>query len=305
MRVRVDSRELRRYVVRVGGHAGQILGTGFFVAPGWVLTCAHVVGDTRELVVTPVNSGPVGEGVAAVVKARSDPPPQSGGLWPFPDLALLQLKRQIDHPCVLLDAREPAGELDCHAWGFARREEGVAPIGSPASFRYEGVEGDGYLRLKQGQAAPGLSGAPLICPVRRAVVGVVFATRDVRTDLGGWASPISALLFGGSGVPHELVELGAGLRQPNHDAVVAQRDLWNRVLPVEDAEDLLKQPWERFTRQPRSSPSSLLLAEHAVVPYLFRDRQLGAAVAWCDDATRMSNVERCRTGRGRQDPFCD
>lgn len=40
---RVDSRELRRHVVRVDNNDGEPLGTGFFVAPGWVLTCAHVV----------------------------------------------------------------------------------------------------------------------------------------------------------------------------------------------------------------------------------------------------------------------
>ena len=94
--------------------------------------------------------------------ARSQPPGQTGALWPYPDLAVVRAGGEAHHPCVLLEAQDPAGDHECHAWGYARREDGVAPPGSPASFGFEGVEGDGFLRLKAGQAAPGLSGAPLV-----------------------------------------------------------------------------------------------------------------------------------------------
>lgn len=50
------------------------------------------------------------------------------------------------------------------------------------------MTGRGFLQVKAGQAAPGLSGAPLVCPVRRAIVGVVAVTRDARSDLAGWAA---------------------------------------------------------------------------------------------------------------------
>ena len=180
------------------------------------------------------------------------------------------------------------GDQHCCAWGFARREHGVEPTGSPASFGYEGLEGDNYLRLKQGQSAPGLSGAPLLCTQRRAVVGVISASRDIHSDLGGWAAPVSALWLGGPGVPTDLVDLGGQIRVANRDSVVAGRDLWHAVLPVTDVDDLLDQPWADFTRERQSSPSSLLLAEHAVVPYLFRARELDDAVAWCEQPTPMS-----------------
>ena len=225
--------------------------------------------------------------MGAAVAARSEPP-TAGALWPFPDLALLRLGEDVQHPCALLDAREPSSDGDCYAWGFARREAGLDPTGSPASFRYEGLEGDDYLRLKQGQSAPGLSGAPLLCPRRRAVVGVISASRDVRSDLGGWAAPLSALLIGGPGVPRDLAELGGTLRHANRQAVVARRESWHQVLPVEDVDDLVDQPWERFTRQAGSSPSSLLLAEHAVVPYLFREQEVEDAVTWCASPAAMS-----------------
>ena len=137
-------------------------------------------------------------------------------------------------------------------------------------FGFEGVEGDGYLRLKAGQAAPGLSGAPLVCPVRRAVVGVVCATRGAQSDLGGWAAPVSALLAGGEGVSDELAAVGAVIRAANRAAVVRFRQDWNAVLPVETG-GVLDQPWEAFTRGPRSSPAQLLRADFGVVRYLFRE----------------------------------
>src|SRR5712692_2062316 len=180
MKARVESRQLRRHVVRIDRVEGPPLGSGFFVAPGWVLTCAHVVYDTArsaeiaDVVVVPdssVGSGPL----PATVVSRSSPG-AGAALWPFPDLALVRLSTPCAHPCAWLDARDPGGDAECTSWGHARRETGVDPVGSPASFGFEGVEGDGYLKLKAGEAAAGLSGAPLVCPVRRGVVGVVTAT---------------------------------------------------------------------------------------------------------------------------------
>ncbi|MGH3869418.1 MAG: S1 family peptidase [Pseudonocardiaceae bacterium] len=173
----VDSRELRRHVVRVDNDDGP-QGTGFFVAPGWVLTCAHVVKDADRLSLVPAGGG---SPIPGVVEARSAP--HAGGrsaFWPFPDLALVSTSL-TDHPCVLLDPRGPL-EGECHAWGYPEREDYIEPTGSPASFLFEGVEGDDYLKLKAGQAAPGLSGAPLVCPGRRAVVGAASRGRGHGGD---------------------------------------------------------------------------------------------------------------------------
>ncbi|WP_345702201.1 tetratricopeptide repeat protein, partial [Streptomyces avermitilis] len=301
---RVDSQQLRRLVVRIDSAGGDtVLGTGFFIAPGWVLTCAHVLFDPRRetevdqvlLVPDPqVSAVPV----AAVVTARSAPP-QGTVLWPFPDLALLRLTTRLDHPCVRLHPGEPLGG-ECHAWGFPRREYGTVPPGSPASFHFEGVEGDGFLKLKAGQAAPGLSGAPLLCPVRRAVVGVVCATRDTDSDLGGWASPIRALLTSGPGIPDTLAAYAQEITRLNTEAVLADRTGWNRVLPVQGSDDLLDQPWATFTRKPRSKPSELLLADVAVVPYLFRDTDLDRAQQWCEGPAAFEVAQvAARGGAGK------
>lgn len=271
----MDSRVLRRFVVRISSVDGPVLGSGFFVAPGRVLTCAHVVG----------NAAAVAAGDARwEVVARSSPPIGTSALWPFPDLALLRATSEADHPCAPLYPGDPAGGVECHAWGYARREQGVDPAGSPASFGFEGVEADGFLRLKAGQASPGLSGAPLVCPVRRAVVGVITATRDVDSDLGGWAAPTSALTALG---------VAEDLWAENREAAVRSRRDWNAALPTECG-GALAQPWETFVRGPRSSPASLLRADFGVVPYLFRDHQLDDAVAWCEgaDATTPMAIAR-------------
>src|SRR2546426_318195 len=137
----VESRELRRHVVRVIRPDGGS-GTGFFIAPGRVLTCAHVVRDAGRV-----------------------------GVTPDPSVA--------------------------------------------------------------GGAVPGLPGAPLVCPGRRAVVGVVCAARDPDSDRGGWAAPVEALLYGGPGVPPELAAVGEEIRPANRAAVLADRASWHRALPID------------------------------------------------------------------------
>src|SRR5262249_38235048 len=87
--------------VLVGGrHAG----TGFFVAPGKLLTCAHVVmGEGKASILWEGQTCP-----ARILRRlpdrmqvrRIDP-------YPHPDLALLAVEVE-DHPCVRLDEREPA-----------------------------------------------------------------------------------------------------------------------------------------------------------------------------------------------------
>ncbi|MFI6330783.1 tetratricopeptide repeat protein [Micromonospora chersina] len=293
----VDSRQLRRYVVRVvHADSGAVLGTGFFVAPGWVLTAAHVVYDglsraeLGRVVVVPADGGVGGDPVVADVAARSAPP-AGAALWPYPDLALLRLHDTAawvrTHPCVWLDDGQPLGQ--CHAFGFPPREDGVTPPGAPASFVFEGVTGDEFFQLKAGQAAPGLSGAPLVCPIRRAVVGVVTATRDRYSDLGGWAAPVSALLSGGPGVPDALAAYGRQIATAGATAVLADRAAWHAVLPVDGADDLVDQPWTRTHVQPRArQPSTMLRPEFAVVDYLFRADTLAAVVDWCDGPPRLS-----------------
>lgn len=207
------------------------------------------------------------------------------GLWPYPDLALLQAGEEVDHPCVRLVPEEPGDRDACTAWGYSRRESGVAPGGTGAKLNFESIEHDDFLKLKAGQVTPGLSGAPLICPQRRAVVGVMTATRESGFDLGGYAVPIRALRGDGPGVPGELRRLGAQILEANARlcAEPSRRRAWNAVLPVPGAERALEKIEDlTFRRQAKTSPADLLRAEFGVVPYLFREDALVSAMRWCE-----------------------
>jgi S1-C subfamily serine protease len=80
---RIDSAELARHVVRIDTSDGGIRGSGFFVAPGWVLTCAHVVERLQDVVLVPSAGG---EPLGALVMARSSEPPPGwkSSLWKAP-----------------------------------------------------------------------------------------------------------------------------------------------------------------------------------------------------------------------------
>jgi hypothetical protein len=296
----VDTSELLRYIVQIRSDVGAILGTGFFVAQSWALTCAHVVHNARTVMVIPdasVSNTPLAASVDAASPAPG--PGAASSLWPFPDLALLHLAGDVQHPCAFLDTDGPVSGSEVQAWGYPEREPGVVPEGAPASFQLEGGPGeDGWLKFKAGEAAPGLSGAPLVCPRRRAVVGVVTATRQRHSDMGGYATPVSLLLNGDKRLPADLAAHAALIRVMNVRAVLGKdARTWHRVLPVPDAKFTLKPLWRSFEKGESSNPSDLLLPEYGVVPYSFRGNALGQAAAWCDQDQRFA-VARVLGGVG-------
>ncbi|MFC7220104.1 tetratricopeptide repeat protein [Streptomyces polyrhachis] len=308
----VDTRELRRFVVRIRDDRGRTVGTGVFVAPGWVLTCAHVAGAGADAdrVVRVEAADPsvrLAEARWQVVAASPPRAPEAGGAWPYPDLALVRADRAVEHPCALLDPGDPGSEADCQGWGFMQVEGETDPAGSAASFRFEGIGGfqgvtGDYLKLKAGQAAPGLSGAPLVCPERRAVVALASVTRGAGGDLGAWASPVRALLrvdLAREPGTEELAPYAAQLRAANREAVLAEREAWNRVLSrprPTDPHEGLSRPWGTFVKGVRTSPADLLRADFGVVPYLFRARDLADAVDWCRQPHAMRTAQAAGWG---------
>src|ERR1051326_3061952 len=78
--------------------AGDAQGTGFFVVPGCILTCAHVVVDASSITVAWNGS----KYAAQVIETRD---------VDFPDIALLKVDIP-NHPCVLLaGGAEPFNRL--------------------------------------------------------------------------------------------------------------------------------------------------------------------------------------------------
>jgi Trypsin-like peptidase domain len=163
-----------------GGH-----GSGFFVAPGRLLTCAHVVksASTNESIHVTWERNRF----LAQVELILEPP--------YPDLALLRVDA-VAHPCVRLGEEYSLGDRLC-AFGFPSGSE----RGDWVSIECEGwtqaeelPSRERLMKLKDGQISPGLSGAPLLNLRTGRVCGIVKQTRDRLNDLGGRAVPAHVAL---------------------------------------------------------------------------------------------------------------
>ena len=154
--------------VRVDGRA---TGTAFYVAPGLLVTCAHVLGKHASI---------AGNARITVGEQQEVHPT----LWEEQDLALLRLAVSHDHPCVLLDPTLLAGDRT-YSFGYPERH----PEGVPTTYEAEGETGSefGWAKLKGGQAEHGMSGAPVLNVRTGGVSGVLKRTRDDRQALGGYA----------------------------------------------------------------------------------------------------------------------
>ncbi len=169
-------------------------GSGFFVAPGLVLTCAHVVKDAQE------KQGDVNvfwqneKNCKADIKAYA----------PETDLALISVYYKT-HPCVYLDTNVEIGDT-LYSYGYPgeSRAYGNYSKGDSLTIEYEGPSDNPFLlKLKRGQIVPGFSGSPALNLRTSGVCGVLSLTRGDRGDLGGRAIPVSTVLSEFSNIAQE------------------------------------------------------------------------------------------------------
>jgi hypothetical protein len=168
-------------------------GSGFFVAPGYVLTCAHVV--------EPEADGNPSEFDVESHFGRWRVCPESWRPSSNSDIALLPVPLK-EHPCVLFGAAvEPRDQVWSSGFlnrqGEIRLEPVTGEIEGERRARLE-VGGPEYtlIKFKGGQIAPGMSGAPLLNEHSGVVCGMVVRTRDEASDAGGLAVPIRTILGG-------------------------------------------------------------------------------------------------------------
>ena len=177
---------LPRCTVRVDV-AGAPKGSGFFVAPGTVVTCAHVIESQR------LSPGDVEPPIAIVLSGSDVRYPmqrRSGGDWREEDVALLQLVNPVEHPCVLLAggilARDPL-----HIFGFPENH----PEGNPTTLDAAGLTGDNkLLRFTKDQVRGGMSGSPVYNARTGAVCAMVNKSTDPSRDAGGYGIRVETLL---------------------------------------------------------------------------------------------------------------
>jgi hypothetical protein len=128
------------------------MGTGFFVAPGQVLTCAHVIA-------APASRPPesvTGQWGATAIKLQV-----THYMLDY-DLAILTMAGQLDHPVACTAApMEPGDELwACgHPMGTYRHGDVIRLFYDGPSTNTDGLE---FLRATEGRAIEGFSGSPVL-----------------------------------------------------------------------------------------------------------------------------------------------
>src|SRR6266487_6643442 len=172
-------------------------GSGFFIAPGIVISCAHVVkrrgeGETADFAWVQWGDATYRGLVRALPGSHLDP----DHLWPYPDLCVIALDDlPADHPWVLLDDSEVAGGTEVYLAGFSHAYD-------PTSLRLQGKTGwldepqelDGILwQVRDCEVAEGLSGGPVLDVRRGVVCAVTKAQRAPLTTIGGLLIPASAI----------------------------------------------------------------------------------------------------------------
>lgn len=157
-------------------------GTGFFVAPGLILTCAHVVGDRQKGRIFEGDIQVSWKGIEQFATARV-----ASEKWlPSVDAALLRYSicsENIDQPpCVLLgEGFRPRDDL--FVYGFPE----TSPKGSPSTLECEGDNGDDppLITFKLGNICWGMSGSPVLNIRTGRVCGMVKLTRNPNGLEGG------------------------------------------------------------------------------------------------------------------------
>jgi hypothetical protein len=184
-------------------------GTGFFVAPGQILTCNHVIAGAKDDEIEVLwKEAPL----TIVSIARTE----SGN----PDLALLKVTL-TEHPCVYLD-REVQPNDALYSYGYPPKYEGGFSV-NPLCV---GPTDQGcLLTIRDENIQPGLSGAPLLNLRTSKVCGLIKSERsmpliqNVLRALGGQAIPTQVIFDRWNGL------------ESNHDGFHYRDARWRSLIP--------------------------------------------------------------------------
>ena len=169
-------------------------GTAFFVAPGFAVTAAHVIGGVNGLGVQ-LSEGPrswrghvvdVRPSLAREIAATSP--------YPAPDIALIEVDEGPRHACALLAEHPPAENARVMARGYTRTLDQLAVTAETETFRLTGMlettDPDcKLLKLGLGEVTRGMSGAPVLDLRTGEVIGMLRTSRKLGSNLGGWVVP--------------------------------------------------------------------------------------------------------------------
>jgi len=158
-------------------------GTGFFVAPGMILTCYHVIRETKPGEIE-VNWRDV-----SYRSWKVDTIEQL-------DLALVWVDI-AEHPCVYLDREAQPGDK-LYSYGYPDQDRDGASI----TVECEGPGDKGQLlTIKDENVRPGFSGAPLLNQRTLKVCGMIQRERQIKVN----ANPKILRGLGGQAVPTGII----------------------------------------------------------------------------------------------------
>jgi hypothetical protein len=164
-------------------------GSGVWIAPGTVLTCAHVVPSGHN---SKVQVGWRDHILIGTVTDRIPDKPH-GGLQSYPDLAVIALDTAPEHPCVWLSESPPMRDL--LVFGHSA-EFGEGLKQAEIKVRWGGSHAFGkgrFWQFKGNELVSGMSGGPALDLSTGAVCGIVTATIGMGADRGGYLVPIEGL----------------------------------------------------------------------------------------------------------------
>lgn len=275
---------LKRCTVKIVATDSSGWGTGFFVAPGLILTCAHVV---KGVVDRPVSVLYAEQSYLVTLESTAD--------GDRADLVLLRLQEPVtEQACVYLDESVQLNDPLC-SYGYPDD----FPEGAFTTFQSEALTGsDSFIKFKAGQVRPGMSGSPLLNLRIGKVCGIVKFTRDRSIDLGGGAVPTRVIL-------EQFPQLRE-LQQQFHQ----QNLVWNQLLvesPTKSQEKIREElkPFmgsrtQDLTLPDPLPPSFLLRAEYGVVPFTGREDALKHMLNWCKSPLPFSmHILHGQAGMGK------
>jgi V8-like Glu-specific endopeptidase len=163
--------------IKIKSHQTQHDGSGFFVAPNLILTCAHVVSRLSEGdLIEDIYSIKTGDSYKAKVKYKATDKSI--------DLAILEIVGEMpNHPCVYLGSSELIVNCDLYTFGYPRN----SPEGDTVTFKYDGphykrstTDSKKFLwhKVSGGHVEKGLSGSPVLHLLTGLVCGVVAIYHD-------------------------------------------------------------------------------------------------------------------------------
>jgi len=188
---------LRRCTVQI--QAGRTRGTGFFIAPKYVMTCRHVVTTIAPGAAATIAPRAAAISVTGLLRGSGEPRSTPAtirdlpaGDWP--DIAILSLAEDAAESCVILDASGiPDGTPLLSGGNPTKAALAYQAQRFNAGFLAHGSGQARELRIEGDVVTDGMSGSPVVSLHSGLVVGILRITKGSGT-LGGFSTMFADVL---------------------------------------------------------------------------------------------------------------